>query len=416
MSIAEDYSALIVQIYDREKDSSRVEAVTSFFEGLGAIVELKRLVRCDYAISGFYREAEINLGIEHKTLCGDFFPSMEEMPGKLLESYQYYTDVALVVEEGNYSITLTEDCMDGWIQNPSMQAATGAEGVGTLASYNNFMGSMASNGIHTRGFRTVSHLPIVVSGLIKTISKPIHRGLAIDKPTNDKLRMANFLVKIDGIGGQGAIRGAEYIPNLERLINFSLSDMQDIWGAVKGKKAYACIHYTSRKEECAKAWGELYAKNAPKRKNEIDDAIKANKEKKGIAKPLPTTDNPPEIKKSIPDKNISQSLGTLTSESHAIDANSGIQSQRTIDNPTPIKESDLLPRVKDVLEYIRQKPRKTEDIQHYFDFTPEYTFKKLMEFKLAGKIWFENATRTWQFGKDQNQHPVKACPEQDIGV
>jgi len=81
-----------------------------------------------------------------------------------------------------------------------------------------------------------------------------------------------------------------------------------------------------------------------------------------------------------------------------------------------IRESDLLPRIIDVKEFIRRKPRTLEEVRDYFEFSQELTFKTLMEQKLAGKIWYELLTKRWNYGIDKNPIPVQAEKELEIGV
>ena len=275
----DDYSECIISIDRRERDQDRIKEVTDFFESHGSIVQMESSHRCDYHIEGIVKGVPINLGIEHKVLTGDFFPSLDEIPSKLFEAYRIFDDVALFVEEGNYSIKMTDDGLDCWIQEPKMQAMTGAEGVGTMAMYQNTMGSLAEAGIHCRSFRTVKHFPITISGLIKNLVKPIHRGIAIKNPEKSFYPdMMNILAKLPGIGAKTAEKGLKYIPNLERFCSLGLDDLKDIFGEVSGRKLYSFITNDSRKAECAKNWEEYYQtvreKHQPKSKERVNSNSK----------------------------------------------------------------------------------------------------------------------------------------------
>lgn len=400
----DDYSSLIIQIDSREKDQSRIKAIQEFFESHNAIVEMTTLKSCDYAITGLFHDVNLNIGIEHKVLTGDFFPSLNDMPTKFFEAYKIYNDVCLFIEEGAYNIKITDDGMDAWIQNHAMQAVTGVEGIGTLSMYNNFLGSMSEAGIHVRPFRSVAHFPIVVSGLIKHLTKPIHRGIALGSPINTYQIMMNQLVWIPGIGAKSAEKMLQYIPNFERFITMSLEDFQNILGAVKGKQCYQFLKEESRKEECAKNWDLLYEKLSKKQKpsNKKINQEKASKIEQDNIEKENKEDSERilnELKKTHPDANLTH-----------------LNQFEQIVSPTTIKETELLPRVTDVLEYIRQKPRTSDEIRQYFGLSHDYTFTKLMEYKNNKKIWFENSTKKWNFGLDNNPMPVKADTKMDLGV
>lgn len=407
MTESSEYCELVLSIDKREKDQERISEISSFFESHGGIVQMESSPRCDYRIQGNFRDHEVNLGIEVKVLLGDFFPSLEDMPGKFFEAYKFYKDVALFIEEGNYALKVTDDGLDAWVQNPAMQAMTGAEGIGILAMYNNFCGSMAEAGLHVRTYRTNKHFPLTVSGLLKNIVKPVHRGISLGKPINQQQILMNMLVHIEGIGAKKAEHGTKYIPNIKRAGELSQVDYQMVFGDLTGKKVFRCINDDSRKEECAKNWIELEIKTAPKKsldmKESIDKTIQDNQKEKKNSKVSKEKENVPEIKITKEDNNNTLSL---------------IKGQLKIfqDIKSKMSERDLLPRVKDVVEFIRQKPRTIKEVQEYFGFTPQYCFETLMKFKTEGKIWYDLQNKLWSFGGDKNPMPVTAEPEMDVGL
>ncbi|MDT8337554.1 MAG: ERCC4 domain-containing protein, partial [Candidatus Izemoplasmatales bacterium] len=112
-------SSLMVTIDTREKDVKRINAISTFFEKHGAVVERNTLNLCDYHIEGSFRDKEINLGIEGKTLV-DFSQSYQDLPHKLLKSYELYDHVGLIVETGAYGFTVGHDGLLCTIKNPSV--------------------------------------------------------------------------------------------------------------------------------------------------------------------------------------------------------------------------------------------------------------------------------------------------------
>jgi hypothetical protein len=459
------FCELILTIDTREKDTDRILAIWEFFEENGAIIVWDALPRCDYKIEGNLKGISVNLGIEHKVLTGDFFPSLNDLPSKLFEAYRYYDDVALFIEEGNYNIKNTDDNLDAWIQNPAMQNSTGAEGIGTLAMYNNFCGSMATNGIHIRSFRTVQHFPITVSGLLKSIIKPIHRGLEVTNLENDFYKsMMNVFVKFPGIGAKTAEKALKYIHNLHWLGCSSMDELQDIFGDATGRKAYQFIYNDSRKNECAKNLEELHNKNIskykpqPKRKNkDISDQDDAGRTKSEGIEEIPSPlqdhasnsvhgdisqlsglDNQADVKLASekPTEAIqsacSKSSGELIAIAHdsdilkeditlpslsienceattsKLDTHDILQSPNITGDlgasvlnpiiPSPISSTlpeppnnnypanALAPTVKNVVEYIRQRPRSMKEVGDYFGFSEEYCLKTIYGLKTKKKI------------------------------
>lgn len=494
--IGSEFCQLCLVIDTREKDIERIDAMANFWEAHGGIVEKRKVDLGDYEITGYYKDVEISLLLEHKVLTGDFFPSLDGMPERFFQAFKDYKDVGLMIEEGNYTIKPTDDEMDAWVQNDKMQLMTGAEGIGTLSMFNNFCGSMAEAGVHVRTFRTIKHFPITVSGLLKNLAKPIHRGIAIKNPEKTFYPdMMNILAKLPGVGAKTAEKGLKYIPNLERFCSLGLDDLKDIFGEVSGRKLYSFITNPTRKAECAKNWEEYYqgvlakhqpkskerAKNkenlskkveskvvvTPKQKNQLE----RNLEDTALPKQLTNnpaleflekqgsqfTDNSDDIKKwysiilkyiqnqpkgimlseivkanpNCPEEIILKLIQEYMNEGEAYEpkigmilaTNLNVYVEQTkpseilsVVEATPILERDLSPRVKDVVEFIRQKPRTMDEIGKYFGFSPTYCIQELYKLKEKGKIWFEKATSLWRFGLDNNPAPIIAEPEMDVGV
>lgn len=440
-AMSNDFSELILTCTTNEWNKNRVAVISAYFELHGAAVQNKHLKHCDYHIEGLYKSVPVNLGIENKVLTGDFYKSLNDMPEKFLEAYQVYDDVALVVEEGNYTIKMTDDNYDCWVQEPTMQSITGAEGVGLLSMYQNFCDSMSEAGIHVRSYRTVNHLPVTVSGLLKHIVKPIHRGITMKNPNKYFYTdMLNIMVRLPGVGVKTAEKGLQYIPNLERFNNMSLSDLRDIFGKAQGGKLYSFITNRSRVKECSAAWEELYVKNAPGRRKDITKQIKENRDTK-VQK---AEENAP---KRILDRYIETEYVDVTDESKKYyqvlldlvkTKENGI-TQTDIISMNPgcpevvvfnlireyLKEGlcyekngfiILTEPAKDVVEFIRQMPRTLDDVQKYFGFSSECAFTTLMAKQGEGKIWYQVSNKTWNFGKPQEPMYMVADKEMDIGV
>jgi len=375
------FSEIILTCDTRERDQNRVKIISDFFEKHNAIVQNEKLDNGDYLIEGNYKNIPIKLNIEMKTLTGDLFPSFDDLPTKLLNTFSTGSTVSLFIEEGEYQISFDDDSLDAWIQNPGMQAATGKKGVGTLGMYHNFCSSMSQAGVYVRAFRNVSQFPFVVAGLMNSIIKPIHRGLELSNPEKDFNKyMVNLLVGLPGIGAIKAAHGLQYIPNLERFLSLSLSDLKDIFGEAQGSKLYGFIRNESNKIKCSDNWDKFYADRLEKTK------IKPRKSKIKPAEGITEINNT-----KLP-------AGWIESPE------------------TPIKQRELEPRVTDLIEYIRLGDRSFKNISEYFGFSPEYALGELYKLKNNNKIWFDNALKVWRFGHDKNPIPVSEDKDLDIGV
>lgn len=374
-------SEIILTIDTREQDKIRVKTISDFFELHGAIVQNEKLDHGDYLIEGIYKNTPIKLNIEMKTLTGDLFPSFEDLPTKLLNTFSTGAEVALFIEEGEYLISYDENNLDAWIQNPAMQAATGKSGIGTLSMYHNFCSSMSQAGVYVRSFRSIPQFPFIVTGLMNSIIKPIHRGLELKNPEKDFDKyMLNLLVGLPGIGAVKAAHGLQYIPNLERFVSLSLTDLQDIFGAAHGSKLHNFISNEKNKSLCASNWDKFYA-----------ERLEKNKPKPKKAKIQPVDDKNEPLDTKLPIEEIKAP-------------------------ETPLKTRDLNPSVKDLIEYIRQGDRTFKDITAYFGFSPEYGMRELYKLKENNKIWYDTVALAWKFGFDKNIIPVTANIEMDIGV
>lgn len=222
-------SSLLVIIDTRERDQKRISAITTFFEKHGAIVEKSKLDLCDYHIEGDFRGKEINLGIEAKTLV-DFSSSYQDIPPKLMKSYDLYSDVALFVQTGQYGFNVGADGLLCTIKNPAVR--DGHADILTLPSFENALGSWANDGIIVRQVQHPAQWPYTMYNILISLAKPIHSGLQL-KELDPYSVTKNMLVCIPGIGIESADKLIDQFGNFHWIACHSWDDLKDTVGASK---------------------------------------------------------------------------------------------------------------------------------------------------------------------------------------
>ena len=133
--IANDEFTELVLYYDSREQSNvegrpRVKRIINWFqERGGTMMEEMALPLCDYVICGGYDETtktflpgifrgkDINFAWEYKTMS-NYALDGKDLDWKLIEAYQYFTQVGLLVEEGDIALSF----VDGktYIKNPSV--------------------------------------------------------------------------------------------------------------------------------------------------------------------------------------------------------------------------------------------------------------------------------------------------------
>lgn len=224
-------SSLLVTVDTRERDLKRINAITTFFEKHGAIVEKSKLDLCDYQIEGEFRDKEINLGIEAKTLV-DFSSSYQDLPHKLLKSYELFDRVGLIVETGTYGFSIGDDGLLCTIKNPAVQ--DGKADILTLPSFENALGSWANDGIIVRQVQHPAQWPYTMYNILIHLSKDVHNGLQL-KEIDEYSIMLNMLIKIPGIGLETAKKLVKYFGNMHWMACMSCEDISRVIGKQKGE-------------------------------------------------------------------------------------------------------------------------------------------------------------------------------------
>lgn len=227
-------SSLILTIDTREKDLKRISSITKFFEQHGAIVEKNKLELCDYHIQGDFREKEINLGIEAKSLV-NFSSSYKDLPHKLLKAHDLYNHVGLFVETNGYSFNVGEDGLLCTIKNHSVQ--DGKADILTLPSLENSLGSWAQEGIIVRQLQHVAQWPYTMYNVLISLSKDFHSGLQL-KSNDDYSVTLNMLIKIPGIGINSAKKLIKQFGNIYWMALACEDDLIFTIGKEKGLKLY----------------------------------------------------------------------------------------------------------------------------------------------------------------------------------
>jgi len=234
-------SSLLLIIDTREKDQKRINAITTFFEKHGAIVEKEKLDLCDYHIEGIFRDKDINLGIEAKTLV-DFSSSYKDLPHKLLKSFDLYDHVGLFVQTGNYAFTVGDDGLLCTIKNPAVR--DGKADILTLPSLENSLGSWANEGIIVRQLQHEAQWPYTMYNVLINLTKEVHSGLQL-KDIDDRSVTFNMLVKIPGIGIESANKLIKQFGSLYWMV---LSCWEDLESTVGKQKATTLYNFFRSKE------------------------------------------------------------------------------------------------------------------------------------------------------------------------
>lgn len=216
----------------REKNTKRIESVKEFMESHGGAVEFGALPLCDYKIEGIFREKEICIGIEAKSLT-DFSGSYQDLPDKLARSFELYNDVALFVEIPQIRTT-SSDGFHATIVNQSVP--DGSADVLQYAVLQNSLESWQREGVHVRQLQSETLWGYAIASVLISITKDTHRGLEITKLKDYRSQYLNILSKFDGVGLKTAQKIIKAYPNLYWLCSSSEEDIQDCIGKVTGKK------------------------------------------------------------------------------------------------------------------------------------------------------------------------------------
>lgn len=225
------FAELILTIDTREKGTERINSIQNYFELRGAYVEKKALKRCDYWIDGVYRDIQVDIGIEYKTI-EDFAGSHQDLPWKLAESFDTYSDVALFVETGQYDLIDVES--GTLIRNYRLKDK---EGTLRYDVFQNMLRSFARDGIYTQTFLNVFEFPRSVHNLLNYIVKPTHKGIQY-KSTDASSIYRNMIMQIPGIGIHKANKCVVDFPTLYDLCINAVDHHQEVFGKITGNRVY----------------------------------------------------------------------------------------------------------------------------------------------------------------------------------
>lgn len=232
------FSEIVVTIDTREKKQSRIKAITNYFEERGGIVELQKLDLCDYEICGIFREKEINLGIECKSMV-DFMNSYKDLPDKLARSFELYDHVALFVVEGTYQIKEDIDGYNCTLINPALEGDKG--NTLKLAVYESALESWTREGIIIRRLRSELQWPYSMKNLMAYLVKDTYGGLYLADKSDESI-MFNMLMCIPGVGIKQAKKLYHDFGNLYWICHMAEDHILDCLGPKRGKKIYDFLH------------------------------------------------------------------------------------------------------------------------------------------------------------------------------
>jgi len=252
--------------------------------------------------------------------------------------------------------------------------------------------SWTRDGLHIRKFRNEDEFPQYFIDLLGYIVKPFHSGLELTNG-NYKAQYLSSLAKLPGIGFKTASKIMNYFPNYYWLASFDVSQLQQTLGKVTGKKLYDFLH---NHEFETGEW----------RQSGLSGQLSSDTKQECKEKPQISTESNDNIKDN-----------TKLSNPQENSLNKKINDSNKNELPNPPKNTTFAPSVnRGLLEFIRKKPRTLKDIQIEFPYSPELVLSLLVPLRRENKVWFNSATKTWEYGRDKTPHPVKAEPELDVGV
>lgn len=235
------FCELIVTADTREKDAKRVEAVQKFIELHGGAFEVAGLPNeggCDYRVDGVYKNQDINLGIEYKTLI-DFSSSYQKLSQRFRHAYSYYDEVALVLEVPKYSFSVEDDGFHGTINNPRVQ-----DNKADVLKYGTFQGilqSIARSGVYVVRIQNSTEFPYALGWLVNYVANPIHTMM--DFGLNIYFdQYLSSISKMPFVGIKKASKIAEAYPRYQELVSASLKDLKELLGDRVGNSVYEFLH------------------------------------------------------------------------------------------------------------------------------------------------------------------------------
>ena len=219
------FCELIVTADTREKDAKRVQGLQDYVEKHNGVFQKEGLPNnggCDYKIEGNYKDSEINIGIEYKTLT-DFAGSYQQLSGRFVNAYKLYTHVALFLEVPKYSFGIDEDGFHGTIKNPSVQ--DGSADVLKYFTFQGVMQSLARAGIYVVRIQSAVEFPYALGWFVNYISNPIHSTMEFGSKDYPNQYLSS-LIKIPSVGVKAAIKLTKQYSCYQTLLDATQSDLQ----------------------------------------------------------------------------------------------------------------------------------------------------------------------------------------------
>ncbi len=233
-----ELSELVLIIDTREQSQERIHSVKDWFLSHGGEVERVKLDHCDYHIEGVFRDQEINLGIEAKSLS-DFSGSYRDLPHKLARAYQHYDDVGLFIESGCYTYYPDSDDFHSTINNPKVR--DGSANILKLAVLENLIASLQTDNIHVRQLLSASCFPYTLANLLVYLSMPKNHRLHIKDNTHNS-HLHNILAQFPKVGHKSTQSIINQYGSLHAFITASEQELQDSLGPITGGNIYSFIH------------------------------------------------------------------------------------------------------------------------------------------------------------------------------
>lgn len=227
-------SNIIITVDSREQNKKRISSVELWGAQHNAVIEHHKLERCDYSLEGTFNGYEISLGIEAKSLSQFCSEDKKEIKRKLVESYNYFSEVAFFIETGNYEYA----DLDG---KKLIQIRAGTEFINgcSLAEFEGTLETLQASGIHVRQLRSEFQFPDSIHNLLTYITN--EHELITTKSKTYPEAYKRTLMSLQGIGIQGARKLIEAYPNMFWLCSASEESYQKILGKKTGSNLYSFI-------------------------------------------------------------------------------------------------------------------------------------------------------------------------------
>jgi ERCC4-type nuclease len=231
-----DISELTLTIDTREKDAKRISTISKYFESRSAHVITEKLDTLDYRITGFYRNKEVDLGIEFKT-GSDFAGNFTQLNDRFARACLEYKNVGLILHH-DHSTIIDKETLNSEVTAYSYIVTNKTIVSCNYSTLQNIMRTYEREGILTGEINGLFEFPRMCIAFLNYITADSHEGIAFE---NGDTR--NVLMKIPGIGVNGADKLIDRFGSVYNIMVAGESEIKECIGNTRGEKF---IEYITR--------------------------------------------------------------------------------------------------------------------------------------------------------------------------